>query len=129
MRTRDYIVIWLAWCTRQAVNGKNVDEVFDLLVEVVNGDVLDVFDAIAVVPNRNDDKFSKVEKGGGADEFRYGSKRWWEVAHDTRNSGVGKGLDFLEMRDGANSLRGGFSDCEVRADFGQCGEFMYMRGS
>ena len=63
MRTRDYIVVWLAWCTREAVNGKNVDEVFDLLVEVVNGDVLDVFDAIAVVPNRNDDKFSKVEEG------------------------------------------------------------------
>ena len=63
MRTRNYFVIGLAWCTRQAVNGKSVDEVFDLLVEVVNGDVLDVFDAIAVVPNRNDDKFSKVEKG------------------------------------------------------------------
>ena len=63
MRTRDYIVIWLAWCARDAVNGKNADEVFDLLVEVVNGDVLDVFDAIAVVPNRNDDKFSKVEEG------------------------------------------------------------------
>ena len=62
MRTRDNIVIWLAWCAREAVNGKNVDEVFDLLVEVVNGDALDVFDAIAVVPNRNDDKFSKVEE-------------------------------------------------------------------
>ena len=63
MRTRDYIVIWLAWCARDAVDGTNADEVFDLLVEVVNGDVLDVFDAIKVVPNRNDDKFSKVEKG------------------------------------------------------------------
>ena len=63
MRTRNYIVIGLAWCSRQAVNGKGFDVVVGLLVEVVNGDVLDVFDAIAVVPNRNDDKFSKVEKG------------------------------------------------------------------
>ena len=63
MRTRNNIVIGLAWCARQAVNWKSVDEVFDLLVEVVNGDVLDVFDAIKVVPNGDDDKFSKVEKG------------------------------------------------------------------
>ena len=63
MRTRNNIVIGLAWCTRQAVNGKSVDEVLGLLEEVVNGDVLDVFDAIKVVPNKNDDKFSKVEKG------------------------------------------------------------------
>ena len=63
MRTRNYIAIGLAWCTKKAVNGKSVDEVFNLLIEVVNGDVLDVFDAIAVVPNRNDDKFSKVEEG------------------------------------------------------------------
>ena len=63
MRTRNDVVIGLAWCSSQAVNGKGLDEVVGLLVEVVNGDVLDVFDAIKVVPNRNDDKFSKVEKG------------------------------------------------------------------
>ena len=63
MRTRNNVVIGLAWCSRQAVNGKGLDEVVGLLVEVVNGDVLDVFDAIKVVPNRDDDKFSKVEKG------------------------------------------------------------------
>ena len=63
MRIRNNIVIGLARCARQAVNGKGLDEVVGLLVEVVNGDVLDVFDAIKVVPNRDDDKFSKVEKG------------------------------------------------------------------
>ena len=57
------------------------------------------------------------------------SEWWWKVAHDTRNSGVGKGLDLLEMRDGAYSLRRGLSDCEMRANFSQCGEFMYVRGS
>ena len=45
------------------MNRKDADELFDLLAEVVSGDVLDVFDAIAVVPNRNDDNFGKVEEG------------------------------------------------------------------
>ena len=57
------------------------------------------------------------------------SEWWWKVAHDARNSGMGEDLNFLEMKDGTNGLGGCFGDCEMRADLGQCGEFVYVRGS
>ena len=63
MKTRNNVAIGLAWRSRQAVDRKVFDEEVGLLVEIVDGDVLDVVGAIEVVPSRDDNEFSLVEVG------------------------------------------------------------------
>ena len=87
-----------------------------MLVEVVNGDVLDVFDAIKVVPNRDDDKFSKVKVGRRANKFGDGSQRWREVFHDSSDVGVSDDFKLFVVRDGSNCFRKGLSDEQVRSN-------------
>ena len=51
-------------------------------MEVVNGHVLDVVDAVGLLPDWDDDEFSEVKVGRSTDKFWDGPQGLGEVVHD-----------------------------------------------
>ena len=86
-------------------------------MEGVNGHGLDEVRAIRLLPDRDDNKFSKVKVGGCANEFGDGPQRWRKVFHDASDGGMSESLELFVVRDGADCFRGGLSDEKVGSNF------------
>ena len=82
-----------------------------------------------LLPDGNDDKFSKVKVGRRTNKFGNGTKRWGEVLHDTSDIGVGDDLKLFVVQDRPSSLRDRLGNEKVGSNFNESGEFVYMCGS
>ena len=82
-----------------------------------------------LLPNGNDDKFSKVKVGGCTNKLRNGIKRWREVLHNTSDIGVGDNLKLFVVQDRPSCFGDRLSNEKVRSNFNEGGEFVYVCGS
>ena len=95
----------------------------------VYGHCLDEVCALRLLPDRDDDKFSKVKVGRRANKFGDGTERWGEVLHDTSDIGVSDDVKLLVVKDGPNCFRDRLGNEKVGSDFTESGAFVYMCGS
>ena len=82
----------------------------------VYGHCLDEVCALRLLPDRDDDKFSKVKVGRRANKFGDGTERWGKVLHNASDIGVGDDFKLFVVRDGSDCFRKGLSDEQVRSN-------------
>ena len=112
---RDNVVV-VVRCSRlssEVVDWVRFNKKYGLPVNGVCGHCLDEVCAVKLLPDRDDDKFSKVKVGRRANKFGDGSQRWREVFHDSCDVGVSDDFKLIVLRNGSNCFRKGLSDEKV----------------
>ena len=107
------VVVRCSGLSCKVVDWVRFNKKYGLPVNGVYGHCLDEVCAVKLLPDRDDDKFSKVKVGRRANKFGDGSKRWREVFHDSSDVGVSDDFKLFVVRDGTNCFRKGLSDEKV----------------
>ena len=107
------VVVRCSGHSSEVVDWVRFNKKYGLPVDGIYGHCLNEVCAIRLLPDRYNDKFSKVKVGRCADKFGDGSQRWREVLHDSSDVGVSDDLKFLVVRDGTNCFKKGLSDEKV----------------
>ena len=113
----------------KVIDGVGLDEQCCLSVNGVNGHGSNEVCTFGLLPNGNDDKFSKVKVGGCTNKFGNGTKRWGEVLHNTSDIGVGDDLKLFVVKGRPSCFRDRLGNEKVGSNFNESGEFVYMCGS
>ena len=113
----------------KVVDGVGLNEQCCLSVNGVNGHGVNEVCTFGLLPDGNDDNFSKVKVGGCTNKFGNGTKRWREVLHNTSDIGVGANLKLFVVQDRPSCFGDGLSNEKVGSNFNESGEFVYVCGS
>ena len=107
------VVVRCSGLSSEVVDWVRFNKKYGLPVAGVYGHCLNEVCAIRLLPDRDDDKFSKVKVGRRAKKFGDGSQRRREVFHDSSDVGVSDDFKLLVVRDGTTCFRKGLSDEKV----------------